>query len=98
MPGPRHLGLTADAAVTLRTDRVAPHRRGARYYSRGDVLAKIGGWLAAGTLLAWAIYPERSEAQVFRQNGTVSIIGPDGTLDGEDVLPGLSMPLADVLS
>ncbi|HSA56075.1 MAG TPA: Uma2 family endonuclease [Gemmatimonadaceae bacterium] len=65
--------------------------------SRGDVLAKVGGWLAAGTRLVWVIYPERREAQTFRCDGSVSIIGLDGLLDGEDVLPGFSATLADVL-
>lgn len=65
--------------------------------SRGEVVAKVGGWLAAGTRLAWVIYPERREAQVFRRDGTVSIVGSNGVLDGEDVLPGFSARLADVL-
>ena len=65
--------------------------------SRGEVLAKVGGWLAAGVRLAWVIYPERPEAQIFRADGTVSIVGADGNLEGEDVLPGFSVPLTDVL-
>jgi Uma2 family endonuclease len=64
----------------------------------GAVLAKIGEWLAAGSRIAWLIDLERREAQVFRADGSVSVIGEDGALDGEDVLPGFACPLGAVLS
>lgn len=63
----------------------------------GEVLAKIGDWLAAGTRCAWLIDPRRREARVFRADGSVSVIGEDGVLDGEDVLPGFSCPLRAIL-
>jgi len=63
----------------------------------GEVLAKIGEFLAAGTRLAWLVDPSRREARIFRRDGSVSVIGADDTLDGEDVLPGFSCPLARVL-
>jgi Uma2 family endonuclease len=63
----------------------------------GEVLAKIGDFLAAGTRLAWLVDPRRREARIFRPDGSVTVIGPDGALDGEDVLPGFSCPLATVL-
>jgi hypothetical protein len=52
------------------------------------VLAKVGEWLAAGTRLVWVMDPERREARLQRRDGTVAVIGKDGALDGEDVLPG----------
>jgi len=36
-------------------------------------------------------------AQVYRQDGSLSVLGNDDSLDGEDVLPGFSCPLTDVL-
>ncbi|UCF21548.1 MAG: Uma2 family endonuclease [Gemmatimonadota bacterium] len=63
----------------------------------GDVLAKIGEYLAAGTRTAWLIDPRRREARVFRADGSVSVIGEDTALDGEDVLPGFSCPLRAIL-
>ncbi len=59
----------------------------------GEVLAKIGEWLAAGTRCAWLIDPRRREARVFRADGSVSVVGEAGALEGEDVLPGFSCPL-----
>jgi Uma2 family endonuclease len=65
--------------------------------SPSEVLAKIAGWLEAGVRLAWVIAPHRSVAQVYRRDGTVALIASDGSLDGEDVLPAFTCPLAEVL-
>lgn len=62
-----------------------------------EVLAKVGDWLEAGVRLVWVIDPERVEAHVHRPDGSITIVARDGALDGEDVLPGLRCPLADVL-
>ncbi len=63
----------------------------------GDALAKIGDWLAAGTRLVWLIDPRSREARIFRAYGSVAVIGEDGALDGEDVLPAFFCRLATVL-
>jgi Uma2 family endonuclease len=65
--------------------------------SRGEVIEKIGQWLRAGTRLAWVIDPERQQAQVYRADGDVSVLGPRDALDGEDVLPGFSLALDALL-
>ena len=63
----------------------------------GEVLAKVADWLDTGTRLVWVIDPERGEARVHRGDGTIAIVGGDGALDGEDVLPGLTCSLREVL-
>jgi Uma2 family endonuclease len=63
-----------------------------------EVLAKVADWLAAGTRLAWLVDPERPEVRVYRQDGTLSVLRESDSLDGEDVLPGFSCPLRQVLS
>jgi len=63
----------------------------------GEVLAKVGDWLRAGTRLVWVIDPIRRSARVYRADGTESFIDDDGSLDGEDVLPGFPLPLSAVL-
>jgi Uma2 family endonuclease len=65
--------------------------------SPGKVLAKISAWLEAGVRLAWVIDPERSTAQVYRPDGSVALVAADGMLEGEDVLPGFTCTLADIL-
>ncbi|UCC84666.1 MAG: Uma2 family endonuclease [Gemmatimonadota bacterium] len=57
----------------------------------------LGDFLAAGTRLAWLVDPRRREVRVFRSDGSMAVIGEDGALDGEDVVPGFSCPLAAVL-
>jgi Uma2 family endonuclease len=63
----------------------------------GEVLAKVAEWLSAGTRLVWVINPDRRGARVYRQNGSETVLAEDGALDGEDVLPGFSCPLAAIL-
>lgn len=63
----------------------------------GAVLEKVGQWLGAGVLLVWVIDPVRREARVYRADGTVSVVGPEDDLQGEDVLPGFRSPLRDIL-
>jgi Uma2 family endonuclease len=62
----------------------------------GEVLAKVGDFLAAGTQLVWVVDPRRREARVFRPDGSVAVIDEEGQLDGEDVLPGFTCRLSAV--
>ena len=63
----------------------------------GEMLAKIGDWLKAGARLVWIVDPIRRTARVYRADGTESLLGFDDSLDGEDVLPGFTLPLAAIL-
>jgi Uma2 family endonuclease len=63
----------------------------------GEVLAKVGDWLDAGTRLVWVIDAERGDARVHRSDGSIALVGPDDALVGEDVLPGFTCHLAKVL-
>lgn len=60
----------------------------------GELREKVADWLGAGCRLVWIVDPARRSADVHRADGTTSHIGDGGALDGEDVLPGLSIPLA----
>ena len=63
----------------------------------GEILDKVGQWLSAGVRLVWVLDPSRLNARIYRADGTVSTVGPDDDLDGEDVLPGFRCPLSDIL-
>jgi Uma2 family endonuclease len=63
---------------------------------RMTVVAKIEDWIAAGVNLAWLIDPEERTAEVFRSGGMTSSIAADGMLEGEDLLPGFSCPIAEL--
>jgi len=62
----------------------------------GDVQAKVGDWLSAGTTLVWVIDPARKAATVYRADGTVSVLGGDDALTGEALLPGFGLPLREL--
>lgn len=63
----------------------------------GEVLAKVGEWLQAGSRLVWVIDPDRRQARVYRADGTESLLGTDDRLDGEVVVPGFTCELAALL-
>jgi Uma2 family endonuclease len=63
----------------------------------GEVLAKVGDWLDAGVRLVWVLDPDRRVARVYRSDGSEAMIAAENTLDGEDVLPGFTCRLSDLL-
>ncbi len=44
----------------------------------------------------WVVDPGRRVARVYRHDRSEAIVAADGALDGEDVLPGFSCPLAAI--
>lgn len=58
---------------------------------------RIDEYLEAGVRLVWAIHARRRSATVYRSDGSTAEVDEDGVLDGEDVVPGFRLPLADLL-
>jgi Uma2 family endonuclease len=81
----------AEAAPDLLAEILSPDDRPA------EVLAKVADWLAGGTKIVWVVDPERREARVYRQDGSLAVLGNDDSLDGEDVLPGFTCRLSEIL-
>jgi Uma2 family endonuclease len=63
----------------------------------GQVLAKVGDWLDAGTRLVWIVNPQKRLARAYRPDGSESVLSVDDAMDGEEVLPGLSIPVAAMI-
>jgi Uma2 family endonuclease len=63
----------------------------------GDVAHKVGDYLGVGVRLLWVVDPEKGAAVVYRPGHTPRSIRLDGALEGEDVLPGFSCPLQELL-
>jgi Uma2 family endonuclease len=63
-----------------------------------EVLAKVADWLAAGTRLVWLVDPERLEVRVYRGDGSLTVFPRGDSLEGEDVLPGSTCPVADLFT
>lgn len=60
----------------------------------GEVTAKALVWLDAGVRLVWVVDPGSRSIMVHRPDGVGRLVrGPGAVLDGDDVLPGLGLPL-----
>ena len=62
-----------------------------------EVEEKVADWLEAGTLMVIVVNPRNGTVQVHRSDGKVELTEAD-TLGGGDVVPGWSMPVADIFS
>lgn len=56
---------------------------------------KLKDYFQAGVRMVWTIDPAKRSARVDTSSVDVKEIGPEGTLDGGEILPGLSISLAE---
>jgi Uma2 family endonuclease len=57
----------------------------------------VSDFLEAGTRLVWVVDPLKRSARVYRADGGVDEVDADGRLSGEDVIPGLTIPLSEMV-
>ena len=62
-----------------------------------DVAEKVSEWLEAGASMVIVVNPRNRTVQVHTSEGTENLTETDA-LDGGDVVPGWSMPVADIFS
>lgn len=67
---------------------------------QADMAAKARRYLAAGTMLVWVLWPEQQRVDVWYRDGhtPVSVLAPGDTLDGCDVVPGFTHPVANIFA
>jgi Uma2 family endonuclease len=69
--------------------------------SRADMEETARAWLAAGTRLVWVVWPDAQQVDVWQpavtSHPTVTLCLSDA-LDGLDVLPGFTYPLAELFA
>ena len=63
----------------------------------GQVKAKVTDYLKTGCRLVWVVDPKHKVATVYRRVDDPRRIGAGGSLTGEDLLPGLTIPLKSIL-
>jgi Uma2 family endonuclease len=63
-----------------------------------EVEEKALAWLAAGTRLVLAVDSRKRTVTRYRGRGDIAILTEDDTIDGEDVVPGWTMRVADVFA
>lgn len=69
---------------------------------QADMDVKARRYLAAGTALVWVLWPEGQRVDVWRREdadrGPAATLTPGDTLDGLDVVPGFTHPVADIFA
>jgi Uma2 family endonuclease len=61
-----------------------------------DVNAKIHDWLDAGCVQVWVVDPQTQSVTVYRNPREASIFKSEDTLYAPDLLPGFSLPVAEI--
>lgn len=62
-----------------------------------EIAQKLREYFASGTRLAWVADPPTRTVAVYAAPGEpAAVLGVGATLDGDDVLPGFALPVADV--
>ncbi|MCA8954269.1 MAG: Uma2 family endonuclease [Planctomycetes bacterium] len=64
--------------------------------SFATVHEKALAWLDHGTPLVWVVEPKAGTVSVYRARDDVRILAAGDTLTGDDVLPGLALPVAEL--
>ena len=70
-------------------------------FHRPDLGAKARLWLDRGVRLVWVVWPEKRQVDVWRPDhptAPVATLGTGDRLDGEDLIPGFSLPVADIFA
>jgi Uma2 family endonuclease len=83
-----HIPVPPDLAVEVKSPFDRP----------GRVAAKLKIWTDAGVPLIWWVYADRRTVHVHRLGQPVQELGEGDILDGEDILPGFRLPVADIFS
>jgi Uma2 family endonuclease len=61
-----------------------------------EIQQKVRDYLEGGTRLVWVMAPQAKTATIYRPDGSARLLREHEYLDGEDVLPGLRIPLAEL--
>ena len=87
-PGKGHLKVAPDLVVEV----LSPHELAY------DVDQKILEYRGAGVSLIWIVNPDTRQLRIHRRDGSITEIGPEGELSGEDVLPDFRCSVAELFT
>ncbi len=63
-----------------------------------EMMEKVNLYLENGSRIVWIIYPQTRVITVYRQNNVVSLLRENDTLDGEEILPGFRLSVAELFA
>ena len=61
-----------------------------------EVEDKVFTWIDAGTRMVVVLNPRRRTVTVYRSRTDLTVLTEEDTLDGQDVVPGWTLPIADL--
>jgi Uma2 family endonuclease len=63
-----------------------------------EVLDKVRDWLQAGCVAVWIVDPAKQTILIYRSSSPIVVLGPADVLAMEDLLPGFSIPVAEIFA
>ncbi|HEY7031642.1 MAG TPA: Uma2 family endonuclease [Thermomicrobiales bacterium] len=87
-PADGYIPVRPDLAVEVRSPSERP----------GGINAKLARYRHAGVPLVWWVDPKRRTVRVYRHGELAAELGDGEVLDGEDVLPGFTLPVSDLFN
>ena len=79
-------------APDLAVEIVSPSNRAT------EIIDKAADYIDAGTRLVWVVEPSRRCIAVYRSRNEIRLLQEGDVLDGYDVLPGFSIPVAEIFA
>lgn len=61
-----------------------------------DVTGKVREYFAYGVGQVWVVWPPEREVHIYHSRDRQTILGEGGEVGGGDILPGFSLPVADL--
>ena len=85
-PGERFARFVPDLAIEI--DIASGRKPGG--------MQRVRDYLDAGVRLVWSVKPRTRSATVYRHDGSSTELTEQDALDGEDILPGFTLPLGEL--
>lgn len=92
LPSPQDSVRFGRRAPDLAVEIVSPSNTAA------EILDKAADYLDAGTRLVWVVEPGRRCVTVYRSRHEIRLLREEDDLDGYDVLPGFTLPVAEIFA
>jgi Uma2 family endonuclease len=92
-PRPKPAAVIPPIASDVAVEVVSPGNR------RGEMLAKVGEYLAAGTLAVWVVYPRKRSVVIHRDPESPPDVLKEGdAIEGQPELPGFRCTVSEIFA
>lgn len=63
-----------------------------------EVDEKVATWLSSGTKMVWVVSPKMRSIHIHRSGASIQTLSEGDVLDGQDIVPGFRLNLAELFS